>query len=137
MSVIARRLAELNPAREPLAGVRAVCPVAPETEVALSSPAATIAGLLRAAGASAAEWGSRAAVNLPSVSITVAGMVDALAEVAGADVAGLVDWVPDPQTEAILATWPARFATERAGRLGLAPEPDFQSIIRAYLAGRR
>jgi D-erythronate 2-dehydrogenase len=123
--------------REPLAGVRAVCPVAPETEVALSSPAATIAGLLRAAAASAEEWGSRAAVNLPSVSITVADMVGALAEVAGTDVAGLVDWIPDPQTEAILATWPARFATERAGRLGLGPEPDFQSIIRAYLADRR
>ena len=35
--------------REPLAGQRAICPVTPETEVALASPAKAIAGLLSAA----------------------------------------------------------------------------------------
>ena len=119
--------------REPLAGVRAVCPVSPETEVALSSPARTIEGLFLAAAASAAEWGSRAALNLPSISTTVAGMVSALAEVAGPDVAGLIDWVPDPQIEEILASWPARFSTERAAGLGLRSDSDFESIIRGYL----
>ena len=37
--------------REPLAGQRAVCPVAPETEVALASPARAVGGLLCAAAA--------------------------------------------------------------------------------------
>jgi nucleoside-diphosphate-sugar epimerase len=118
--------------REPLAGVRAVCPVAPDTMVVLSSPARTIEGLIRAAGAPAAEWGSRAAVNLPGVTTTVAGIVEALREVAGPDVAALVDWVPDPPTEAILASWPARLHTERAHQLGLYADADFQSVIRDY-----
>ncbi len=118
--------------REPLAGVRAVCPVAPTTAVALSSPARTIEGLLRAAAVDESDWGSRAALNLPSVSTTVAEMVQALADVAGAEVAERIDWVPDPAIETILASWPARFATDRAGRLGLRPDPDFASVIRAY-----
>ena len=120
--------------REPLAGIRAACPVAPETEVALSSPARTVEGLLRAAGAATAEWGPRTGLNLPSVTTTVGGMVRALGEVAGADVAGLVDWVPDPQIQAMVATWPGRIAAARAAGLGLHPDPDFPAIIRAYLS---
>ena len=53
--------------REPLAGQRAVCPVDPDTEVGLASPARAIAGLLRAATATDAEWGGRTAVNLPAL----------------------------------------------------------------------
>jgi hypothetical protein len=120
--------------REPLAGIRAACPVGPETEVALSSPARTVEGLLRAAGAAAAEWGPRTGLNLPSVTTTVGDMVRGLGEVAGPGVAGLVDWVPDPQIQAMVATWPGRIATVRAAGLGLYPDPDFPAIIRAYLS---
>ena len=42
--------------REPLAGIKAPCPVPPHTAVALSSPGRTIKGLLRAAEASDADW---------------------------------------------------------------------------------
>ena len=45
--------------REPLAGIRAACPVPPSTPVALSSPGRTIDGLIRAAEASDTEWGAR------------------------------------------------------------------------------
>lgn len=118
--------------REPLAGSPAVCPVAPDTAVALSSPARATEGLIRAASASAAQWGPRTAVNLPSVTTTPGEMVRALAEVAGPDVAALVEWVPDPAIEAILASWPARFAAERAGRLGLRADAGFPSVIQDY-----
>src|SRR5690606_32315913 len=49
--------------REPLAGQRAQVPVAPDTAVALSSPARAIEGLSRAAEASDAQWGPPTAVN--------------------------------------------------------------------------
>ena len=45
--------------REPLAGLRATCPVPPETPIALSSPRRTLQGILRAAAADDAAWGSR------------------------------------------------------------------------------
>jgi nucleoside-diphosphate-sugar epimerase len=120
--------------REPLAGSRAVCPVGPQTEVALASPARAIDGLLRAATSSEQAWGGRSAVNLPALTLTVADMVAALQRVAGPEVSALIDWVPDPAVAAIVTGWPARFRIGRAARLGLAPDPDFDSVIRMHLA---
>src|SRR5277367_4699173 len=120
--------------REPLAGQRAVCPVDPGTQVALASPARAISGLLCAATSSDRAWGGRTAVNLPALTVTVAEMAAALTRVAGPQVSALIDWVPDPAVAAMFATWPARIRAERAARLGLTPDPDFDSIIRMYLA---
>ncbi len=120
--------------REPLAGNRAICPVPADTEVALASPARTIEGLLRAAAVSAAAFGPPIAMNLPAVRTTVGDMVAALSVVAGPDAARLIDWIPDPAIAAIVAGWPARFETARAAALGLAADPDFTSIVRAYVS---
>jgi nucleoside-diphosphate-sugar epimerase len=120
--------------REPLAGRRATCPVDPGTEVALSSPARAVDGLVRAATSSDEAWGGRSALNLAALTVTVGGMVSALERVAGPAVIDLIDWVPDPSVAAIVTSWPARFRTDRAARLGLAPDPDFDSIIRLHLA---
>ena len=60
--------------REPLAGQRASCPVTPDTEVALASPAKAIAGLRCAATASDQAWGGRSAVNLPALTVSLADM---------------------------------------------------------------
>jgi nucleoside-diphosphate-sugar epimerase len=120
--------------REPLAGVRAVCPVAPETPVALSSPGHTIAGLIRAAEASDADWGARTAINLPALKTTAGEMAAALARVAGPEVAALIDWQPDPKIANIVTSWPAHIHAARAASLGLQPEQNFDDIIRAYLS---
>ena len=122
--------------REPLAGQRATCPVDARTEVALMSPSRAIGGLLRAATSSDEAWGGRTAVNLPALTMTVAGMVAALERVAGPEATALIDWVPDPAVARIVTSWPARFRADRAARLGLAPDPDFGSVIAAHLAGR-
>ncbi|HXB47928.1 MAG TPA: D-erythronate dehydrogenase [Streptosporangiaceae bacterium] len=123
--------------REPLAGQRAICPVGPQTEVALASPARAVDGLLCAATAAEAAWGGRTPVNLPALTVTVAGMAAALERVAGPQASTLIDWVPDPAVASIVTSWPARFRAERATRLGLRPDPDFESVIRMYLAEAR
>jgi nucleoside-diphosphate-sugar epimerase len=123
--------------REPLAGQRATCPVGPQTEVALASPARAITGLLCAATASDQAWGDRTAVNLPALTVTAGEMAAALERVAGPDVSALIDWRPDPAAAAIVTGWPARFRADRAARLGLAPDPDFDSVIRLHLAETR
>src|SRR5580698_10122090 len=123
--------------REPLAGQRATCPVEAGTEVALASPAKAIAALLCAATASDPAWGGRTAVTMPALSVTVADMAAALAEVAGPQVSALIDWVPDPAVAQIVASWPTRVRAERATRLGLTPDPDFGSVIRTHIAESR
>ncbi len=123
--------------REPLAGLRAICPVAPDTEVALASPAKAIAGLRCAATASDQAWGGRSAVNLPALTVSLADMADALARIAGPQISALIDWIPDAEIARMVASWPARVRADRAARLGLTPDPDFDSIIRMHLAESR
>ncbi|MDD2920527.1 D-erythronate dehydrogenase [Rhodoferax sp.] len=119
--------------REPLAGVRATCPVPADTPVALSSPARTIAGLIGAAQASAQAWGPRTALILPALTTTPAQMAAALAQVAGPAVAALIDWAPDAAIHNIVKTWPARINARRAAGLGLLPDSSFEEIIREYI----
>jgi D-erythronate 2-dehydrogenase len=123
--------------REPLAGQRAVCPVGAETEVALMSPARAIEGLLCAATSSDEAWGGRTAVTLPALTTTVADMIAALERAGGPGASALIDWVPDPEVARLVASWPARVRASRAERLGLAPDPDFDSIIGMHLAESR
>jgi nucleoside-diphosphate-sugar epimerase len=123
--------------REPLAGQRAVCPVDPGAEVALASPVRAIEALRCAATSPDDVWGGRTAVTMPGLTVTVGDMVAALEQVAGPEVASLIDWVPDPVVAGMVAGWAARFRSDRAARLGLAPDPDFTSIIRQHLAATR
>jgi len=120
--------------REPLAGQRAVCPVDPGTQVALASPAKAVGALLCAATASDQAWGGRTALTMPALTVTVAEMAAALTRVAGPQVSALIDWVPDPMISRMFATWPARIQADRAARLGLTPDPGFDSVIRMHLA---
>jgi D-erythronate 2-dehydrogenase len=121
--------------REPLAGLHAACPVDPATEVALASPAKAVAALLCASFSPERSWGDCTPVTMPALTVTVGEMAAALARVAGPEVAGLIDWVPDPAIAAIVTGWPGRVRADRAARLGLTPDQDFDSIIRMYLAG--
>jgi nucleoside-diphosphate-sugar epimerase len=119
--------------REPLAGQRSVCPVPPDTPVALSTPALTIDGILRAAAVSDEDWGSRTAMNLPALTTTPAEMAAALDRVTGEQTSRLIDWADDERIRAIVATWPAEFTTPRAAALGLSAPSSFDDVIRQYL----
>ncbi|WP_332824917.1 D-erythronate dehydrogenase [Ramlibacter sp.] len=120
--------------REPLAGVRARVPVPADTPAALASPRSTIAGFVRAAEASDADWGHRTAVNLPSLRTTVGEMAAALEKVAGKEAAALLDWEVDPAIEKLVRSWPGDVAWERARGLGLKSDASFEAIVREYIA---
>jgi hypothetical protein len=64
-------------------------------------------------------------------------MAAALERIAGPRVSALIDWVPDPAVAQIVSGWPARIRADRAARVGLSPDPDFDTIIRMYLAESR
>lgn len=125
--------------REPLNGIEAVCPVAPDTRMWLLSPRRAVACLIAGHELDAAAIGGRS-INLPGVSASAGEMVAALEKVAGADVAALVRWEPDEQIQQMASGWPAGWDTARATALGLAGDADFEAIVRAYLEddlGRR
>ncbi len=119
--------------REPLAGETAPCPVPLETAHAVSSPAVTIDALIAVYEASREAFGGRTAINLPALNVTVRQMLDALEAVAGARVRERVTFEPDARIAAIVAGWPRAASAARAAKLGLRPDPDFESIIRQYI----
>jgi D-erythronate 2-dehydrogenase len=119
--------------REPLSGVEAICPVAPATSMWLQSPRMVVDNLLVGHEASGAQWPTFRAVNVPGIAVAVRDMVDALREVAGDAVAARVRWQLDPTVDRIVSTWPQRFDARFGPALGMRADPDFTSIVRAYV----
>lgn len=123
--------------REPLAGVEAICPVAPEVSHPVSSPQRTVEGLIAVYEASREAYGGRTALNLPALNITVAEMLAALEAVAGPKVRARVRFERDERIAGIVANWPTGARAERAAALGLEPETSFADIVRQYIADCR
>ena len=120
--------------REPLASVDAICPVAPQTRMWVSSPGAVIANLIIGHESPASAFSQTRSVNVPGLSVSVEEMVAALRRVAGDAVADRVKWNYDPAIDRIVSTWPANFAPKLGRALGMHADADFDSIIRAYIA---
>jgi D-erythronate 2-dehydrogenase len=120
--------------REPLAGVDAICPVARDTRVWVSSPRTVIANFIVGHEAPAAKFAHTRSVNVPGMLVGVGEMVAALRRIAGDATADRVKWQLDPAIDRIVQTWPARFAPVLGPALGMRADPDFDSIVRAYIA---
>jgi len=120
--------------REPLSGVAYDCPVGPETGVWLLSPRRVVEAFMHAHDLPASAWGSNRVVNLPGITVTVAGMIEAMAKIAGSQAAKRVSWKPDARIQAIVQTWPVRFATPRALAMGFRSDPGIEAVISDYIA---
>ena len=120
--------------REPLAGIDAICPVAPTTAMWVASPRAVIANLVLGHEVPASKFGATRSVNVPGIRVPVRDMVEALRKVSGDAVASRVKWQLDPAIDKIVATWPSNYAPALGPSLGMRADPDFESIVRAYIA---
>ena len=120
--------------REPLAGVAYECPLPPETGVWLLSPRRVVEAFMHAHDLAAAKWGSSRVVNLPGITVSVSEMIAAMGKIAGSRVAKRVSWKLDARIDAIVKTWPVRFATPRALALGFKADPGIDAVIRDYIA---
>ena len=98
-----------------------------------SSPARTVEGIIRAAEASAGDWGPLTGLNLPSMRTTVGEMAAALEMVAGRAGSDLLDWQLDPAIQRLVDTWPGDVQFERARGLGLTADASFEQIVRDYV----
>ena len=119
--------------REPLQGIDADCPVAPETRMWLSSPRTAIDNLIHGHELAGASLGFNRALSLPGLTVTVAEMVAALEAVAGRSVAARVHFRRDEKIDRLVSSWPGALDTSRALALGFATDTDFAGIIRAHI----
>ena len=119
--------------REPLAGVKAICPVDPDVRHWMASPQAAVGFLIHAAEIDGDTVGPRRNLTMPGISITVGEMVEALERVAGSKVAARVKREPDDFIKTIVSGWPRDFEPVRALELGFTADPDIDSIIRSHI----
>ncbi|MDR3221744.1 MAG: SDR family oxidoreductase [Candidatus Accumulibacter sp.] len=119
--------------REPLNGVAAICPVGRDSAMWLLSPAKAIEALIHAYELPSSAWGTKRVLNVPGVTAVIGEMIDTLRRIAGDKVADLIQMQADPRVEAIVLSWPARFVTERALKLGFTGDQDAESLIRGYI----
>jgi D-erythronate 2-dehydrogenase len=120
--------------REPLNGVPYACPLGPDTAVWLLSPRRAVDAFVHALELPASAWPASRVVNLPGITATVGEMIEAMTRIAGPAPARRVSWKPDTRIEAIVRTWPVRFATARASSMGFRADPDIDTVIRDYVA---
>ena len=118
--------------REPLSGESAICPVPLDARMWISSPARAVDALLRAMELPAALWGSNRTLNAPGITVSVAEALAALARIGGKACVERVRFAPDSAIEKIVLSWPARFATARAGALGFGVDSGIDDVINLH-----
>jgi len=119
-------------AREPIKGRDVVSPLDATARFPVVSAARVAENLLRIHDAPASAFAGSRAVNQPGLTVSVADIVAALGRVAGADVAARVRIEPDANIQRVVAGWPTEFVTEARLQPPLEPDPDYDSILRAY-----
>ena len=119
--------------REPLAGQDAVCPVAPETVMALASPRRVVAGLVHGLGIPGEAFGASRSLQLPGFSVSVGEMAAALRRAGGEIAYARLRWQPDPAIQAIVSGWPRALATPRAEALGFAGDSGIDEVVQAFI----
>jgi nucleoside-diphosphate-sugar epimerase len=119
--------------REPLHGRDVACPLDPETKIPVASVRCIAAALIKLHEVPADRFGHTRAMNLPSLTVTVAEMIEALDGFDYPGPRGKVSWERNDQLQAIVDGWPNCFVSEEASRLGIRSDASFTEILRAYV----
>ena len=103
----------------------------------VSSVQAVAHALLRLADAPVETIGAFRTLNLPSLSVRVGELVDAVAAVpqrrGAPETIGRTHWQPDAALQAIVEQWPQRFDSARARSLGLGGSASLEALIDDHL----
>ena len=119
--------------REPLAGREAVCPVSPDTVMALASPRRIVAGLLHAHDLPADAFGASRSLQLPGFSVAVGEMAAAVRRAGGEAAYARIRWQPDPQIQQIISGWPQALLAQRAEALGFTADSGIDEAVQAFI----
>jgi hypothetical protein len=92
-----------------------------------------VGGFIALHEADGAALGDDRAVSLPSFTVTVREMIDALRRVAGDRRLGEIVFQPDPFIQRICDGWPRDASYERATGLGLPRDASLDAIVENYI----
>jgi nucleoside-diphosphate-sugar epimerase len=119
--------------REPLVGRDALCPVSPDTVMALASPRRIVAGLAHAHDLPGSALGASRTLQLPGFSVAVGDMAEAVKRAAGEAAYRRINWQPDAQIQAIVGSWPQALLSPRAEALGFGRDSGIDEVVRFFV----
>jgi D-erythronate 2-dehydrogenase len=119
--------------REPLTGKDAVCPVSPDTVMALASPRRVVASLAHALDVPTEAIGQHRTLQLPGYSVSVGEMAEALRRAAGESAYKRIAWQPDATIQGIVGSWPRELKAPRAEALGFQPDAGIDEAVRFFI----
>ena len=119
--------------REPLAGREALCPVSPDTVMALASPRRIVAGLVQAHDLPGGAFGTSRSLQLPGFSVAVREMAAAVRRAGGVAAYARIRWEPDPQIQQIISSWPQALHSPRAEALGFTADSGIDEVVEAFI----
>jgi len=119
--------------REPLSGREAVCPVSPETVMALASPRRVVEALLHAHDLPGNAFGTSRSLQLPGFSVAVGEMAAAVRRAGGEEAYARIRWEPDPLIQRIISGWPAALDAPRASALGFSADTGIDEVVQAFI----
>jgi len=119
--------------REPLCGKDAVCPVSPDTMMALASPRRVVASLAHALDIPGEALGANRTLQLPGYSVSVGEMAEALRQAGGVAAYDRLSWQPDATIQAIVGSWPRALHAPRAEALGFQPDSGIDEAIQFFI----
>ncbi len=118
--------------REPLKGEDAICPVDPSTLLWIMSPQCAIRNIVHGHNLPTSAL-KRRVINMPGLSVTVSEMVEALRSASGEAAANRIHFLPQPEIESIVASWPGAFSADYARSLGFVANEDIRSVLLEYM----
>lgn len=121
-------------AREPMQGRSVVSPLGRDLRFPVVSVQRVATNLLRLHDVDAERFGDCRAVNQPGLSVNVGDIIAALGRVAGAETAARVAIEPEAAVEAVMKGWPREFVSSHRFDPPIDPDPDFDTILRAWQA---
>src|SRR5437762_3924317 len=120
--------------REPLTGQDAVCPVSPDTVMALASPRRIVEGLVHALDLPGDAFGASRSLQLPGFPVSPGPPAEAVRRAAGETAYRRIRWQPDPAIERIVGSWPQALAAPRAEALGFGRDRNIDEVVEAFIA---
>jgi nucleoside-diphosphate-sugar epimerase len=116
--------------RESLSGRDYDMPVTPSLRLYVIGVQTAVECLIRLGELPQSAFGDDCVVNLPGLPVAAGDLVEAAVR-AGAT--GRIGVRPDPETEAMVGSWPRSARTDRAEALGLPRDESLDAIVAAYL----
>src|SRR5690606_41012622 len=122
--------------REPLSGMQTICPIGPDTPLAVASVDTAIDGLIGLMNVAASAFTDTRAMNMPALTITPAQIAEAVDRRLPKEAKAQIEWEVDPSIQKVVENWPSRFTSALASQLGLVPDASADAIVDAYLSDR-